>query len=92
MRASHTSSTGAPYVRRGSTVRASSPEAARLPVERWTALISWLLPEAAEALRPRVDLAQRRRLDGVEPPGPLRPHDGEAVLPRDPQALGHGVP
>src|SRR5690606_21672463 len=49
-----------------------------------------LLPQSAEAAQPLVDLAQRRRVDGVQPPGALGADGGEAVLAQHFQVLGDG--
>ncbi len=49
-----------------------------------------LLPEAAERVEPCVDVVERRRVDGVEPPGALGPDRREAALAQDLEVLRDG--
>jgi len=48
-----------------------------------------MLPVAPEWLEPRIDLAQWRRLDRVEPARPLGAHRREAGLSQHAQVLRH---
>jgi hypothetical protein len=47
-----------------------------------------LVPEPAKPVQPRVNLAQRPGLDGVEPASPLSPDRREPVLTQNAQMLG----
>jgi hypothetical protein len=49
-----------------------------------------LFPEPAEPVQPRVDLAQRRGVDCVEPPGALGPYGREPAVAQHAQMLGDG--
>jgi hypothetical protein len=46
-----------------------------------------LLPEATERVEPGVDLVERRRIDGIQPPGALRPDRRETAVAQDPEVL-----
>ena len=46
-----------------------------------------LLPEPPELLEPRIDLVERRRVDGVEPPGAIRPDRREPAVAQDLEVL-----
>src|SRR6185503_795309 len=46
-------------------------------------------PESAEAVEPRVDIAQRAAVHRVEPPLTGRSHRREAVVPQHLEVLGH---
>jgi len=64
---------------------ALAPAAAELGAEGVQALV----PEAAVALEPAINLFEGRRVDGVQAPGTFRAHGGEAVLAQDTQMLRH---
>jgi hypothetical protein len=64
---------------------ALAPAAAELGAEGVEALV----PEAAVALEPAVDLLQGRGVDGVQAPGAVGADGGEAVLAQDAQVLRH---
>ena len=49
-----------------------------------------LLPERAEVVEPVLDLAERRRVDGVEPPGALGPDRREPAVAQDLEVLRDG--
>jgi len=51
--------------------------------------VETLNPEAPVRLQPLIDLPQRFRVHRVEPPRSLRANGGEAVLPKNPEMLGH---
>ena len=46
-------------------------------------------PERAEVVEPGVDVAQRLRVDGVEPAGALGAHAREPRFAQDAEVLGH---
>jgi len=46
-------------------------------------------PERAEVVEPGVDVAQRLRVDGVEPTGALGAHRREPRFAQDAEMLGH---
>lgn len=47
-------------------------------------------PEPAELGHPRVDLLQRRGVDGIQPPGALSPHSGEPAVAEHLEVLRDG--
>jgi hypothetical protein len=52
--------------------------------------VKTLVPEASKRTEPRVDLLQRCRIDGVEPPRTVGANGGEPGVAQDFQMLGHG--
>ena len=49
-----------------------------------------LVPEPAEGVEPVVELVERRRVDGVEPPRPVRADRREAAVAEDLEVLRDG--
>jgi hypothetical protein len=49
--------------------------------------VKTLRPEVAKVVQPHVDLVERCRVDGVEPPRPLGPDRREAAVPEDLEVL-----
>jgi hypothetical protein len=51
--------------------------------------IQWLCPEPPIPVQPRVDLLQRRWIDGVEAAGAIRSHSRESTVAQHPEMLRH---
>ena len=49
-----------------------------------------LIPEPAEMVEPAIQLVERCRVDGIEPPGSCRPDRGEPAVTQHLEMLRHG--
>ena len=51
--------------------------------------VETLVPEEPEARGPVLDLVERGGIEGIEPPGSLRPNAGKTALSQHPEVLRH---